>query len=240
MDLADFIKFGAAEPVLRSLVGGGYAVAAHGHTRPTFDVDLMIRRQDAPEWHRRARAAGLSTVGESKAFIQYSQPQGGDGLDLMLVSDETFEQMWSASEEKELGYGRARVPCLDHLLALKLHALKQGLSHRTSKDAEDVEILVRRNRVDLKDARYELLFNKSAAERSMNPSFESLEIRESGRTPPSLDVNLPDGPSFRMLPPLVSISEMIDRIQLLRSTFPHGLKTPEERWRDKSGVEFAL
>ena len=160
MDLADFIKFGAAEPALRSLVIGGYAVAAHGHTRPTFDVDLMVRSQDAPEWHRRARAAGLSTVGESKAFIQYSQPQGGDGLDLMLVSDETFEQMWSASEEKDLGYGRARVPCLDHLLALKLHALKQGLLHRTSKDAEDVEILVRRNRVDLKDARYELLFHK--------------------------------------------------------------------------------
>lgn len=74
----------------------------------------------------------------------------------------------------------------------------------------------------------------------MTPSFESLEIRESGRPLPSLDLNFPDGPSFRMLPPLVSISEMIGRIRLLRSTFPHGLKTPEERWRDKSGVEFVL
>ncbi len=160
MDLADFINLGAAKPALRWIVIGGYAVAAHGHTRPTFDVDLMVLRRDEPEWRRRLAAAGLVAFGESSAFIQFSQPQGGDGLDLMLAGEETFEQMWSASEERDLGYGRARVPCLDHLLALKLHALKHGLLHRTSKDAEDVEILIRRNHVDLKSARYEYLFTK--------------------------------------------------------------------------------
>jgi len=46
------------------------------------------------------------------------------------------------------------VPCLDPLLALKLHALKQALPQRTSKDAEDVEILARRNGLNLSEPRY--------------------------------------------------------------------------------------
>jgi hypothetical protein len=35
MDVADFIRLSREEPLLPSLVIGGYAVAAHGHTRAT-------------------------------------------------------------------------------------------------------------------------------------------------------------------------------------------------------------
>jgi hypothetical protein len=78
----------------------------------------------------------------------------------MFVDESTFDPMWDASEERDFGGSRARVPCLDHLLALKLHALKQALPHRTGKDAEDVEVLLRRNAIDLRQARYEQLFIK--------------------------------------------------------------------------------
>ncbi len=54
----------------------------------------------------------------------------------------------------------AGVPSVDHLIALKLHSIKQGLAHRTSKDMEDVEMLVRRNKLDLTMAHYEALFLK--------------------------------------------------------------------------------
>ena len=68
-------------------------------------------------------------------------------------SDSTFDRMVQASEERDFGGTLARVPCLDHLLALKLHILKQAWPRRTSKDADDVEMLSRRNGLDLKDAR---------------------------------------------------------------------------------------
>lgn len=42
MDVADFIRLSREEPLLLSLVIGGYAVAAHGHTRATFDVDFLV------------------------------------------------------------------------------------------------------------------------------------------------------------------------------------------------------
>jgi hypothetical protein len=160
MELRDFIDLGHQEPALQFLIIGGYAVAAHGHTRATFDVDLLVRRSDQPVWMSRATQAGLKLEGETRNFAQFSQSGLADGLDLMFVDDPTFHQMWQASEERAFGESMARVPCLDHLIALKLHALKQGLPHRTSKDAEDVETLARRNRLDLAEPRYEKLFLK--------------------------------------------------------------------------------
>jgi hypothetical protein len=160
MELADYIRLGQAAPGLRFLVIGAYAVAAHGHTRATFDVDFLVRRLEREVWSERLAGAGLHRHGESVAFAQFVSAEGADGLDLMFVDDRTFEPMWEASSERDLGGARARVPCLDHLLALKLHVLKQGLPHRTTKDAQDVEMLIRRNSVNLLDPRYERLFLK--------------------------------------------------------------------------------
>ena len=160
MEIADFIRLGQQQPSLPFLIIGGYAVSAHGHTRPTFDVDFLIRRADHDAWFMRLLAGGLQLFGESRPFAQFTQPGGGDGLDLMLVEDSAFEKLWQASEEKTFAGVQARIPCLDHLLALKLHALRQSLAHRTSKDADDVEVLLRRNQIDLHEPHYEQLFLK--------------------------------------------------------------------------------
>ncbi len=160
MEIAEFIQLARAEPALQFLIIGGYAVAAHGHTRATFDVDFLVRRAEREAWCSRVGAAGLKLFGESNAFAQFLQPQGGDGLDLMFVDESTFDRMWQSSDECDFGGSSARVPCLDHLLALKLHALKQALPHRTSRDAEDVETLARRNGLNLSEPRYQELFLK--------------------------------------------------------------------------------
>ena len=160
MELADFLKLGSKKPELRFLVIGGYAVAAHGHTRATFDVDFLVRRADREAWYARIAAVGLTLFGESNAFAQFSQSDGADGLDLMFVDQSTFDRMWQASVASDFDGCPARVPCLDHLLALKLHALKQALPHRASKDTEDVEMLVRRNKLNLNDSHYQQLFLK--------------------------------------------------------------------------------
>jgi hypothetical protein len=160
MDLADFIRLAHREPPLQFLVIGGYAVAAQGHTRATFDVDFLARRAHREAWQARLTGSGLCLFGETTAFAQYSQPEGGDGLDLMWVDEATFNRMWEVSEERDFGASQARIPCLDHLLALKLHALRQALPHRASKDAEDVEILARRHGLNLRTPHYEALFLK--------------------------------------------------------------------------------
>lgn len=160
MDITDFIRLAQQEPSMPFLIIGGYAVGAHGHTRATFDVDFLVRSANREEWFARLAAAGLKLFAQTKAFAQFSQAVAGDGLDLMFVDEATFDRMWQAAVLRDFGGAQARVPCLDHLLALKLHALKQSLAHRTAKDAEDVEILVRRNGLNLRDSRYQELFLK--------------------------------------------------------------------------------
>jgi len=160
MELPDFVEMAVRPTALRFLIIGGYAVAAHGHSRTTFDVDFLVRQADRSAWMSRAGAAGLVHPIESQAFAQFSQANGGDGLDFMFTSDTTFEQMWERSEERSFGSAVARVPCLDHLLALKLHAIQHSPSIRTSKDAVDVEMLLRRNAIKLEDSHYEALFLK--------------------------------------------------------------------------------
>ena len=159
MELPDFIRMGNAEPVLRYLIIGGWAVGAHGHSRATFDVDFMVRRVDRDAWVERTTTHGLKLFRESGAFAQFTQP-AGDGFDLMFVGEPTFNQIWATAEERTFAGVSARVPCLDHLLALKLHALRQNLAHRTSKDADDVEVLLRRHELNLADPHYEALFLK--------------------------------------------------------------------------------
>jgi hypothetical protein len=159
MELPDFIQIGNDAPALSFLIIGGWAVGAHGNPRATFDVDFMVRRTDRDLWFERAMTRGLKLFRESGTFAQFTQP-AGDGFDLMFVGDSTFSKMWDAAEERAFGEVRARVPCLDHLLALKLHALRQNLSHRTSKDADDVEVLLRRHEINLSDPHYKALFLK--------------------------------------------------------------------------------
>jgi hypothetical protein len=160
MELADFLGLGQRAPALRFLVIGGYAVAAHGHTRATFDVDFLARQADKSEWFSRLVASGLELFAESRGFAQFGRKAAGEALDLMFVEDESFERFWESAVQTGFGPAHARVPSLDHLLALKLHALKHAADGRGPKDAADVEMLARRNALDLRDAKYEQLFLK--------------------------------------------------------------------------------
>jgi len=123
------------------------------------------------------------------------------------------------------------VPSLDHLLALKLHALKQKLPHRTSKDAEDVEMLIKRNGLDISRSHYEELFLKYGTAKSTKPFSESSGTKDAG-------LELPIAPDYRSEPPLVTMDLMIARIAELRQWFPNGLPTDAERLAAKIHEEF--
>jgi hypothetical protein len=159
VDFPDFITLAFRQPDLRFMVIGGYAVGAWGHVRPTRDTDFLVRDADRPKWKELAAQGGLRLVNEANVFAQFV-PVEGEALDLMLVNDETFEKLWAESIMRDVSGHNVRVPSLDHLIALKVHALKQGLSHRTFKDAEDVEKLARANNLNLAEPRYEEIFLK--------------------------------------------------------------------------------
>ena len=63
-------------------------------------------------------------------------------LDLMLVSEDTFGKILSAAKEVKMLGVTAQVPSIEHLLAMKVHALRHGNQERFEKDFGDVLNLI--------------------------------------------------------------------------------------------------
>lgn len=74
--------------------------------------------------------------------------------------------------------------------------------------------------------------------KSTTPCSESSGIPDA--PPAAAELNLPEGGGLRTLPPLVSLTRMIERNRQFRAWFPAGLRSAEERWRAKTPAEFHL
>jgi len=61
----------------------------------------------------------------------------------MKVDERTFETLMSASQESKLFGHSVRIPCPEHLVALKLHAIRQEGRVRKEQDWADVIGLIR-------------------------------------------------------------------------------------------------
>ena len=75
----------------------------------------------------------------------------------MLVNQETFTGIIVAASPVTVQGASVLLVSVEHLIALKLHVLKQARLHRFLKDFQDVE-LVRINRLDLHSDPMRVLF----------------------------------------------------------------------------------
>lgn len=160
MTPAEIIGASSKNSELPFLVIGGLAVIAHGYPRDTVDLDYLVRRSDREAWIRALVCQGYGLAHEHENFAQFTSEPGGTDVDLMFVNDSTFDAMFAASTSQDTGVSQARFPSLEHLVALKLHVLKQGLRHRALKDMDDVINLLLANRVDLRQENWKQLFVK--------------------------------------------------------------------------------
>src|SRR5262249_35038269 len=87
-------------------------------------------------------------------FTQFTPPEPTAWpVDLMFVSDSTFAKMLAGSLEVALVGTKVRIPSVDHLIALKLHALKYTHPRRELKDVLDVVNLIEANGIELNGER---------------------------------------------------------------------------------------
>ena len=143
------------------LVIGGLAVNLQGYSRDTADLDLLIDRASRDPWLGLFSELGYTLYRDSGTFIQLTPPaQGAWPVDLMLVQQATFEPMRRAAIEMDLYGARVLIPTVEHLLALKLHALKHGHIERYLKDYLDAEGLIRIHHIDLRSENIRQMFEK--------------------------------------------------------------------------------
>lgn len=160
MDFFAVIDQAAKNARLPYLVIGGYAVIAHGYPRLTFDFDLAIEKARQREWLECVAALGYAVHHDGGAFLQLSSTPSAWPLDFMLLEDGTFQKLFAASETKPMGKTKVRVPRVEHLIALKVHALNHSRTRRFLKDFQDVIELVLRNKIDLASPEIHEIFRR--------------------------------------------------------------------------------
>lgn len=135
---------------LRCLIIGAHALSFYGVTRETADLDLLANRNDRARWELELVQAGYRRFHGSENFAQFTPPtRSAWPVDLMFVREHTFSRMLGESRKITVHGKTFAVPALEHLLALKLHALKYTHPRRTIKDFQDVVELIRSHPADL-------------------------------------------------------------------------------------------
>ncbi|MBL9115308.1 MAG: hypothetical protein JNJ83_09915 [Verrucomicrobiaceae bacterium] len=133
---------------LDALLIGGHAVISYGVPRSTFDLDLLVRKEQRESWRTFMTSRGYTLFHESDPFQQWTPPTGEIAVDFMLVDEPTWDKMRASAQIVQLG----SLPCLAvapiHLVALKLHAMKFRPGSTADKDWRDIVELVRACNLD--------------------------------------------------------------------------------------------
>jgi predicted nucleotidyltransferase len=154
---------------LKYLVIGAHALNAYGTPRATVDVDLLVCKNDRQTWIALLEAEGFKLKDDPGTFLQFSPPYGTEWpLDVMMVNEQTFIKMLNAARTVPVLGIMALVPNAEHLVALKLHALKHGHIKRFDKDMADVIRLIQNAGIEA----------RSAGFRQMVEQFGTAELYE--------------------------------------------------------------
>jgi len=122
---------------------------------------LLINRAETEKWLAALRTEGYAIQHDGGNFLQLSAPaKDAPAMDMMLVNEATFVKMKTDSVTAHFDGIPFRIPSLDHLLGLKLHALKHGPARRGFKDFTDVLSLVEANRIDVRSDKFRALCDK--------------------------------------------------------------------------------
>jgi hypothetical protein len=142
----DILVDGLTGRGLSALLIGGNALPAYGIVRQTLDVDCLMVDADTEALAQVMEPNGYAEKDRTENFVRYSHssPSLMD-LDVVLVDRSTFQKMFRASNVYRIGDRDVRVPSMAHLIALKLHAMRNK-PEREKKDMRDILDLLEKNR----------------------------------------------------------------------------------------------
>lgn len=133
-----------------ALVVGGFAVNYHGVSRQTQDIDLLMTEENYEKVKSFFGKAGSREVIRNPLFVHLENKAVSPlDLDVIFVDPKTFDGINREAKTTQIGGRKFKVPSLRHLLALKLHAMKQNLKRRGFRDLTDVLDLAQKNQIDV-------------------------------------------------------------------------------------------
>jgi hypothetical protein len=134
---------------------GGFAINHYRVTRQTADVDFLITKEDFDKI-----SGFLEKAGYKKALLQenFAQFQSSRlsllDVDFMFVDRETLAKIMKEGQRFRIAGETFTVPSLYHLIALKLHSIKNNPKLRMTRDLPDIINLIRVNKINVHDKEF--------------------------------------------------------------------------------------
>lgn len=148
----------AAIPVA---IGGGYAINYYKVSRNTADIDFLIQDKDAQRAGEILEKFGYKKFHQNELFARFEISDFRFiPVDLMFLDEKTFSGILKEGKRIEILDYLFVVPSLDHLLAMKIHAMKGSPERRFYKDMPDIVNLVKQNNLKIESEHIRNLFLK--------------------------------------------------------------------------------
>lgn len=156
-----------------SVLIGGFAVNYYKVSRQTADVDFLITKEDFEMIRNLLEEKGFKKDYEEVVFARLigDKPYMMD-IDFMFVDKDTLDKIINEGKKISIARQKFIVPSLNHLIALKLHAIKHNPKIREYKDLPDVIQLIRINKLSVKDSEFKALCLKYGTEELYNKILE--------------------------------------------------------------------
>ena len=131
------------------LLIGGYALNAYGYSRATRDVDFMIVSSDFEKAKQIVQRCGYRQYIHKDLCARFvDHEKQWPPLDLVFVEQETFQSIIKEAKNVEVMGRKLFVPSAEHLIALKLHAIKND-PQRETKDLNNIFEIIKAKGLDV-------------------------------------------------------------------------------------------
>lgn len=159
----------ASRKGLPCLLIGGNAVILLGLPRMTIDIDLLVPAEKRSQWLDLLRELGFRLLNGTEAFAQFDP--GAEGMapvDLMFVDAPTWKNLDEEARQEIVADHPVRLPRVEHLIALKLHAAASPMREARQQDWEDIRQMVRAWHLDPSDPYFREIILRHGGEEAMN------------------------------------------------------------------------
>lgn len=145
---------------------GGFAVNHYKVVRQTVDIDFLIVKEDFEKISDALKeGGGYRQFSAQENFTQLESAQLSlKNIDFMFVDRPTLDSILKEAKPTPIAGQKFLVPSLNHLIALKLHSIKNNEKLRLLKDLPDIVSLIRKNNVDVEGAEFKGLCLKYGTE----------------------------------------------------------------------------
>lgn len=169
MELSQVVRlvseaFGKAQ--VPFLLVGGFAVNYYKFSRRTIDIDFLTTEEGYEKARSFLEKGGYKEFRRTPLVVRLRKDEAGSiDVDILFVDKKTLDGLLREAGETELLGIRLKTPSLNHLIAMKLHAIKQDQEeNREFRDLRDIIEMVKINHVDVRTSDFRNLCLKFGTE----------------------------------------------------------------------------